>query len=277
VSGAPSRGRAAEVDVALAAAREAAEVILRVYAAPFDVEYKAKNDPVTRADKEANALVCERLARAFPGVPIVAEESAPDTYAGFGAADAAWFVDPLDGTREFVARNGEFAVMIGLAERGRPVVGVVVLPVSRRAFGAADGIGAFEVKGAARVPLRISTEAELTKARVVVSRSHRGPEVESAIVRLGAAEVRKVCSAGIKSALVACGEAELYVHPGRAGKRWDTCGPEAIVRAAGGRFTTATGRDLDYRTADLSNADGVLVSNATLHDAALRALSAAPG
>ena len=115
-----------EAVVALEAAKEAAALVMGVYVAPFDVEFKVADDPVTRADRESNALLCARLTAAFPGVPIVAEESDPATYAGFAAAEAAWFVDPLDGTREFVAKNGEFAVMLGLAQAGRATVGVVI-------------------------------------------------------------------------------------------------------------------------------------------------------
>jgi 3'(2'), 5'-bisphosphate nucleotidase len=265
--------RAEALERALAIAAEASAIVLEVYGESYDVEYKGKNDPVTRADREANDHITRALAAAFPGVAIVAEESPPETFLHFETAERVWFVDPLDGTREFVARNGEFAVMIGLAERGRPTLGVVAIPVSGRTFGAAEGVGAFELVDGARVPIAASKETDLAKARVVVSRSHRGPEADEAIRRLGAAEVKKVGSAGIKAALVACGEAEIYVHPGRAGKRWDACAPEAIVRCAGGRFTTAKGALLDYTATDLSNADGVLVTNGRLYDAALRALT----
>jgi 3'(2'), 5'-bisphosphate nucleotidase len=265
--------RAQALDRALAIAHEAGALIMQVYADAYEVEFKGPNDPVTRADRQANDHITRALAAAYPGVPIVAEESDAESYRGFEAARCAWFVDPLDGTREFVARNGEFAVMIGLAEEGRPVLGVLVLPAWGRAFAGALGLGAFEVKQGVRVPLSPSKETDLANARVVVSRSHRKPEVQSAIERLGAKEVRKVGSAGIKSALVACGEAELYAHPGRAGKRWDACAPEAIVLAAGGRFTTATGGTLDYRATDLSNRDGVLASNGLLHDVALKTLA----
>ena len=86
----------------LGIARQASEVIMEVYGAPFVVDYKEKDDPVTRGDREANALICAALLEAYPGVPIVAEESDPSTYAGYASAPAAWFVDPLDGTREFV-------------------------------------------------------------------------------------------------------------------------------------------------------------------------------
>jgi 3'(2'), 5'-bisphosphate nucleotidase len=133
-------------------------------------------------------------------------------------------------------------------------------------------VGAFELVNGARVPIAVSKEADLAKARVVVSRSHRGPDTEKAMRRLGAANVRKVGSAGIKAALVACGEAEIYVQPGRAGKRWDACAPEAIVRLAGGRFTTAKNTLFDYRSTDLSNTEGILATNAALHDSALAAL-----
>ena len=146
------------VDVVLAAAREASELVMRVYATPFDVAYKSKDDPVTRADHESNALLCDRLSRAFPGLPIVAEESDPSTYAGFASAEAVWFVDPLDGTREFVARNGEFAVMIGLAERGRATLGVITAPAWGRAFVGVVGDGAWEVAAdGTRTPIHVSS------------------------------------------------------------------------------------------------------------------------
>lgn len=267
--------RSAALDRVLAIAREAGEGIARVYAGAFDVEYKgerAKNDPVTRADKEANALICAELARSYPGVPIVAEESDPATYAGFSRAPAAWFVDPLDGTREFVARNGEFAVMIGLAENGRAVLGVLVLPAIGRSFVGAEGIGAFEVGASGeRTPIHVSGRTELRGARVVVSRSHRAAEAEERIAALGL--VLEPCgSAGVKAARVACAEADLYVQPGNAGKLWDSCAPEAIVRAAGGEWRNASGDPCDYAREDLTNRQGVVTGNAPLVMALVGAL-----
>lgn len=108
------------LETLLAVARSAAEVILAVYDRPFDVQLKRAREPVTAADRRANALICAALAERFPGVPIVAEESDPETFGGFHAAPRVLFVDPLDGTREFVAHNGEFAVMIGLLDGARP-------------------------------------------------------------------------------------------------------------------------------------------------------------
>ena len=255
---------------ALAIAAEASVIVMDVYTGggAFDVEYKGKNDPVTRADKLANLHITRALAAAFPGVPIVAEESDPAAYAGFEAAPSAFFVDPLDGTREFVAKNGQFAVMIGLAEEGRATLGVVAWPALGRTF-AGEGGRAFEVTAGVTRDVRVSATAALAQARVVVSRSHRAERTGELLAQLGAAKVDHVGSAGVKGTLVACGEADVYVHPGVAGKRWDSCAPEAIVRAAGGEVTDALGIPFDYRTTSLVNADGMLATNGLLHAAVL--------
>ena len=103
----------AELETLLAIADAASRVVMEVYALPFAVDFKAPRDPVTEADRRANDLICDALAREFPGVPIVAEESAPESFAGFRDSERVFFVDPVDGTREFVEKNGEFVVMIG--------------------------------------------------------------------------------------------------------------------------------------------------------------------
>jgi 3'(2'), 5'-bisphosphate nucleotidase len=235
-----------------------------VYAGSFDVEYKVADDPVTRADREANALICAALTRAYPGVPIVAEESDKSTYAGFSAAPSAWFVDPLDGTRDFVARNGEFAVMIGLAEAGRAVLGVLVLPAIGRSFVGAQGVGAFEVAAnGARSAIRVSARTRLEGARVLVSRSRRVAEAETRIAELGLV-VEPCGSAGVKGARVACGEADLYVQPGNAGSLWDSCAPEAIVAAAGGVWRTAAGETYEYARERITNDRGVVAGSGAL-------------
>jgi 3'(2'), 5'-bisphosphate nucleotidase len=266
-----------EAEVALAAAREAAAVILRVYADPFEVEWKAKDDPVTVADKEANALLCDRLGRAFPGVPLVAEESDPAAYADFGAAERAWFIDPLDGTREFVARNGEFAVMVGLAEGGRATVGVIVAPAWGRAFVGVVGEGAWEVgpDGAPR-EIHVSARQELAGASFVVSRS-RAPEKLAAFIAGVGGKPMAHGSSGLKGALVATGEADVYLQPGRAGMRWDACATDALVRAAGGTLTETAGADLDYRNGEIGNLRGMIAANGRLHRAVIDAMKTRNG
>jgi 3'(2'), 5'-bisphosphate nucleotidase len=264
--------RAAEV--ALAAAQEASQIVLGIYAAPFAVHYKGKDDPVTRADHESNALICDRLARAFPGMPIVAEESDPATYAGFSAAEAVWFVDPVDGTREFVNKNGEFAVMIGLAERGRATAAVITAPVWGRAFLGVVGQGAWEIAAdGRRTPIHVSTRDSLEGASVLVSRSRTQSQLVTLAAALGGKEPVALGSSGLKAVLVATGDHDLYLQPGRAGMRWDACASEALVRAAGGELTATNGDAIDYATDDLVNRGGMLATNALLHQRVIDALA----
>ncbi len=247
-------------------ARAAAVVVSRIYETAFDVAYKSENDPVTAADREANALLCEALSARFPGIPIVAEESDPADYAGYHRQEAAWFVDPLDGTRDFVKKNGEFAVMIGLAEGGRATLGVIVLPTSGRAFVGGDGVEAVVFDGAgAKSALRVSGVSSLAQAELVVSRSRSAGSLEAAAARLGVRRITPCGSAGLKGVRVACGEADAYPQPGRAGKLWDACAPEAIIVAAGGCVSDARGDPFDYRAAELELGRGFLATNGALY------------
>ncbi|MCC6901865.1 MAG: 3'(2'),5'-bisphosphate nucleotidase CysQ [Polyangiaceae bacterium] len=263
------------LDVLSEIAAEAATLINAVYAEPFEVEYKSPRDPVTLADRQANALICQRLGEAFPGVPVVAEESDPATFAGYRTAERAFFVDPLDGTREFVKRNGEFVVMIGLLEAGRPAAGVIFAPATGVSWVGQVGLGAAVVTNGARAPLAVSSTPTLAEARVLSTRSHRSPDLERALAALGVRQLDALGSAGLKCAAVAAGTADAYVAPARAGSRWDLCAGEAIVHAAGGRFTDAWGEPIDYRTESLVNERGIVASNGRLHDEILARLAAA--
>jgi 3'(2'), 5'-bisphosphate nucleotidase len=259
-----------ELEEVLAIARDAAALIRDVYATPFEVEMKGPGDPVTAADRGANDLICERLEARFPDASIVAEESAPasgDRIADLVRKERIFFVDPLDGTREFAARNGEFAVMIGLVAGGRPTLGVILLPTTGDALVARVG-GACFVEDATgrRAPLAVSPERDPASARLMVSRA-RPPRVLSPIKAALGITRELVCgSVGAKVARVARGEAELYVHGGGGAKRWDTCAPEAVVIAAGGRFTDLDGALIDYGSADLTIRTGIVASNGLFHD-----------
>lgn len=262
------RDRKEALERALEISRVAARGIAKIYAGEFDVEYKAKNDPVTIADREANTLICDELTKTYPGVPIVAEESDPASYADYAKAREVWFVDPLDGTREFVAKNGEFAVMVGLAESGRATLGVLVEPATGRIFVGGEGLGAFEVaEDGSRRAIHVRSTASLADAEVLVSRSHRGPMLEEQAKKLGVRALTPRGGAGVKASRVACAESDVYFQPGRAGKRWDACAPEAIVRAAGGVFTDEDGEPIDYANERLENAHGLVAANPVLHAA----------
>jgi 3'(2'), 5'-bisphosphate nucleotidase len=261
----------------LSIARDAAALVMDVYATRFEVGYKVKDDPVTRADRESNELVCERLAREFPGVPVVAEESEPKAYAGFAGAPMVWFVDPLDGTREFVARNGEFAVMIGLSEGGSATLGAIIAPAWGRAFVGVVGEGAWEVGAdGKRVAIHASERRTLEGASFVVSRSRDPERVKSLAKSLGAAEAVARGSSGLKGVLIATGMHDVYFQPGNAGMRWDACATEALVRAAGGECTQADGTPFDYSVDDLLNSHGLLATNGHLHRAMMEQLTRGP-
>lgn len=263
----------AELLALLRIAAAAAKVVMEVYARPFDVEYKGPQDPVTEADRRANALICELLEREFPGVPIVAEESDPETFAGFRNSDRVFFVDPVDGTREFVDRNGEFAVMIGVVEGARALAAVIDAPARHEIFAGWVGQGAVRIAHGKQEPIRVSELSDLRQGRLVGSRSHRGPNLERALARLAPREVLVMGSAGLKSTLVACGQVEAYVAPGYAGQRWDACAGDALVTAAGGKLTDTHGDPIDYRAPSLSNDRGLIASNGHVHEALLEGLA----
>jgi 3'(2'), 5'-bisphosphate nucleotidase len=230
------------------------------------VDFKGPRDPVTDADRRANELICDRLSAVFPDVPIVAEESDPSTFADFRSHERAFFVDPLDGTREFVKKNGEFVVMIGLLEGVTPSTGVIHAPATGATWAASPKTGAFRLDAdGSRQPLRVSATQTLGEARVVSTRSHKSSALEQALDALGVSSLTALGSAGLKCVAIADGSADAYVAPARAGSRWDLCAGQAIIEAAGGRMTDAFGHAIDYRSDSLVNESGILASNAALH------------
>lgn len=265
---------ARELTVATAVARAAADLVSAAYGRDGAVSWKAGDDPVTEADRRANSLICERLRAEFPLDAICAEESAEEDAARAASRGGrCWFVDPLDGTREFIRKSGEFCVMVGLSVAGRPVLGVVVAPAWGRTFIGAVGHGAYELTAAGeRRPLRLRELAQPAARRVVLSRLHRNAQVDRAAAALGIEEVRQCGSTGLKFLLVAMGEVDLYLHTGPGPKLWDGCAPEAIARAAGAQVTDAAGQALRYDTAHLPLDRGIIVGAPALATLAVGAL-----
>jgi 3'(2'), 5'-bisphosphate nucleotidase len=256
----------------LAISARAAATIREIYKHPFAVEFKIGDDPVTIADRQANEIIVAGLTAAFPGIPVVAEESDPASYVAWQKADTVWFVDPLDGTRDFVKRNGEFVVMIGLAQHGKALLGVIECPADGRRFAGAEKFGSFEIMPDGKWrKLAVSSTTDPAAAQMVVSRSRPSDVLDRAAARLGLAKT-KVGSAGLKALRVACGEADLYAHMGPAGYRWDACAPEAIARGAGARITDVNGDPYDYAAEHLENRTGIVISNGHLHEAVLAAI-----
>jgi 3'(2'), 5'-bisphosphate nucleotidase len=227
----------------IAIARSAGEQVLEVYEQGCTVERKEDGSPVTEADRRAQELICTRLRDLTPRIPIVAEEGNEDAPANGSIGSEFWLVDPLDGTKEFVGRNGEFTVNVALVKDGTPVLGVVLAPALERLFAAAAGAAVAE-DGDGRRPLAArTTPAE--GATLVSSRSHCDPE---ALARFTAGrKIERSITAGssLKFCLVAAGEADLYPRFGRT-MEWDTAAGDAILRAAGGQVTDLDGHPLRY-------------------------------
>jgi len=245
-------------------ARDAGGIVKTFYDVPPTVRWKDPTEPVTEADRAVNAYLVKQIAQLFPADGMLAEESKDD----FSRLerDRVWIVDPLDGTAEFIAHNGEFVIMIGLAVGGKPVVGVVYQPIDDVMYAAARGQGAFVEEFGEHRTLQVSLEDELAKFRLVVSRSHRPPMVDSIIKRMGLQRERSIGSVGLKIGLIARGQAEFYVHPNPGTKEWDTCAPDIIIREAGGTMSDCWNRPIRYNRQNVKNGFGVLASNGHRHD-----------
>jgi 3'(2'),5'-bisphosphate nucleotidase len=255
-----------ELDVARDLARRAGEEILRVRAAGFEVVEKSGDEgPVTIADHRADHIIRTGLGARFPNDSLLTEET-PDDLARLGRR-RVWIVDPLDGTRQFVQRGTEFAVMIGLAIDGRAVLGVVHLPCEDLTYVAAEGQGAREIDGVGKSRLlRLDPLPEdPAKIVVAVSRSHCNSRTRAVVEALGAVAVPSG-SVGRKAALVASGQADLYINMGGRSRHWDACASDALVRAAGGAFLDAAGRPILYNTEQTRNRSGLLACRSGLVD-----------
>jgi len=248
-----------ELVEAVKLAREAGAILLEIYATDFDVELKGEADPVTEADKRANELLVRRLREAFPNDGVVAEES-PDKSDAL-ARGRCWYVDPLDGTKEFVAKNGEFSVMIGLAIDGEAKLGVVYRPVGDRLYRGVVGDSAFVDIEDRTYALGVTDVSEPGELRLVVSRSHRSDATDDFVKRVGIEHEMKSGSVGLKVGLIAQRDADLYVHLSGHASAWDACAPEAILRAAGGVFTDLGGASYLYGGEDLKLSKGILACN----------------
>ena len=264
-----------ELRVAKELARETGALLLKYYKTPLQVEQKDDGDdpePVTEADRAANELIVGRLRREFPHDGILAEESA-DTEHRL-QREFVWLIDPMDGTKSFIERNDDFAVQIGLADRGVSVTGAVYLPVRGSLYWAARGSGAWiEEPGRAPRRLRVSQQTDPHEMILASSRSHRSPRMEQVVRAFGFRNEMRRGSVGIKIGLIAERLADLYIHLSPRTKQWDTCGPEVILTEAGGRVTDLFGKPLRYNSVQVQNRNGIVATNGAAHETVIRNLS----
>ncbi|MBN8728569.1 MAG: 3'(2'),5'-bisphosphate nucleotidase CysQ [Xanthomonadales bacterium] len=238
----------AELAAGVAAiAVRAAEAILAVYRSDFAVERKADHSPLTGADLAAHRVILDGLRELTPGWPILSEESADIPWPERSRWSRYWLVDPLDGTREFVKRNGEFTVNIALIDGHRPVLGVVQRPVGGELACAWQGGGAWSLaQDGSRLPLR--TRPRATPVVVAGSRSH-GAEREAAwLERLGPYEKQPLGSS-LKFLRIAAGAADLYLRLGPTSE-WDTAAGQCVLEEAGGAVLDLAGQPLRYNASE---------------------------
>ena len=232
--------------------REAGDLVMRVYATDFQVEIKDDQSPVTVADRCAEKIIFEGLKRLAPDIPAVGEEAAsagniPDVSNRF------WLVDPVDGTKEFISRNGEFTVNIALIEQGVPVLGLVLAPALGRLFTGALGLGAWveDEQGRRAISVRAVPSEGLT---VVGSRHHGDDSAVAALFAGRRIAARRIVGSSLKLCLVAEGAADVYPRFGRT-MEWDTAAGDAVLRAAGGAVHTMGGEVLRYAKPEFENPD----------------------
>ncbi|WP_337244176.1 3'(2'),5'-bisphosphate nucleotidase CysQ [Luteimonas sp. gir] len=237
---------AAIVEGAIAIAHRAAEAILAVYAHAFDVVAKADDSPVTAADLAAHHVIVDGLQRLTPDIPVVSEEAADTVPAAERRAwRRMWLVDPLDGTRDFVKRNGEFSVNLALIDDGVAILGVIQAPVTGALWYGMPDVGAFRRDGGGEAAMRARRSAGMAgPLRVAASRSHRDPRTAAVLARIGDIEPRPLGSS-LKFCRLAEGALDVYPRFGPTSE-WDTAAGQAILEAAGGAVLAPDGRPFRY-------------------------------
>ena len=264
-----------ELETAIKLAHTASESILGFYALEIIAEEKYGIDnfaePVTIADRTASKIIVEGLQDAFPEDGILSEEEIdpPERLDKM----RVWIIDPIDGTKGFINRDGDFAVQIGLAENGEPVLGVVLLPAHNRLYFSTKNGGAFLVENE-ETPQRIevSDKTDFSKMSLAVSRNHLSPKMKRIKQHFGLKNKMQRGSVGLKVGLIAEQICDLYVHLSPRTKYWDTCAPQAILEEAGGKLTDVFGEHIIYTLRDVQNHNGVLASNGAAHEKAVNTL-----
>jgi len=264
-----------EIEVATELARTAGAVLLRHYNSPFLVEQKVnalqETEEVTAADREANELIVDRLRNEFPADGILAEESTDSEHRL--EKNRVWLIDPMDGTKNFIRRDGDFAVQIGLAVNGESVLGTVYQPVREVLYRAVRGGGSWiEEKTEPARRMTVSSRTNPNEMVLASSRSHRSPRMERVVSTFQFKDEVRRGSVGVKIGLITEQQADLYLHLSPSTKQWDTCGPEIILQEAGGRLTDLFGQPLRYNGVRIDNRNGIVATNGAAHEMVIESL-----
>ncbi|SKC49159.1 3'(2'),5'-bisphosphate nucleotidase CysQ [Maledivibacter halophilus] len=236
---------------------KAGEAIMKIYNSSFDVDYKKDQSPITLADKKSNEIIVNELLKQFPNYAILSEESKDDLTRLNN--DWCWIIDPLDGTKEFIKKNGEFTVNIALAYRNKVVLGVIYIPVTKELYYAAKGFGAYYKIESKLNKISVSNRTE--NIRVMMSRSHATEKLKS-LLKANEHRISDVKSAGssLKGCLIAKGKAEVYYRYNLT-REWDTAAMQCIVEEAGGIFKQMDGTPMLYNRVNTLNDKGFYILN----------------
>lgn len=258
-----------ELETAMELGKNAGSIILSHYANGVVAEEKIGVDnfsePVSIADRDANRVLVDGLQAAFPDDAILSEEE-PDDIQRRMNSRRVWIIDPIDGTSGFLDHNGDFAIHIGLADGGRPVVGVVILPAFGITYHASLNEGAFlQRDGEPSVRMSVSDNTEISAMSLAVSRTHKNPKILTVSSEIGFGRNIERGSVGLKVGLIAERICDAYIHLSPRTKLWDTCAPQIILTEAGGKMTDLWGAEYRYDVADVQNWGGILAANGAAH------------
>ncbi len=264
---------AAELHAATRIAQAVAPIALRYHGTDLQVDRKAGNEPVTIADRMCSTFIVEELQRAFPGDIVVSEEVA-DTKERLRNS-RVWYVDPIDGTKDFIRGAKTYCVMIGLAIDHEPKIGVVYQPNHKSLIFASEGSGAWSIAGGSTSRLRVSRMSDISKGRLLTTSVAQSSEMQNL---LGIKGADKIGSIGMKMCALAAGASDIYVNPATNCSSWDTCAPQVILQEAGGKMSRLSGQPLHYDNEDtMHHKGGLIATNGRLHDAVVAKFSSLSG
>lgn len=262
---------AAELPVAAKLALEAGDIAMRYHGEDISVDLKLDDEPVTVADHECSAHIVAGLRKAFPDDVVISEEVADD--ARRLSAERVWYVDPIDGTKDFIRGQNGYCVMIGLTIEAVPTVGTVYQPNSGALLFAAKNAGGWLHREGSCRRLSTSDRTRPEDARYLRSKSRIPADWDRIASELGLARGETIASIGLRLCTIALGASDLYVNPYTKSSSWDTCGPQVILEEAGGTLTDMHGLPLRYDDVSCKHRRGVVASNGHMHDSVIQKFS----
>ena len=237
------------IDSVVGVAKSAGHAIMDIYdKSDYDLKIKKDSSPLTVADITSNKIITEALKKINPKIPILSEEGSDIPFNIRSRWETFWLIDPLDGTKEFIKRNGEFTVNIALIHKNKPIFGVIYAPAIEELYWGSNIFGSYKVDNFSSVQKMNVSKKQPKKLRIVTSRSHNSRELDNLLERLESVDI--VCKgSSLKFCLVANGDADLYPRLGPTSE-WDTAAGDAIVRYAGGSICDISSKELIYNSKD---------------------------